>query len=108
MAHDADRATPDETHVSPDGVLTLLVYGGDDPWLRFDGFDWHAHGDAVAMAEDIISGRVMLDLRWKGAALEDARALMGVDDFADYLARAEKYKLPDERIELRTWNGGSA
>lgn len=107
MAHGQDEAAPDpdETHVSPDGLLTLLVYGGDDPWLRFDGFDWHAHGDAVAMAADIVGNRVLLDLRWKAGVLDDARALIGVADAAEYAARAEKYKLPDERIELRMWSG---
>ncbi|WP_395645197.1 hypothetical protein [Terricaulis sp.] len=106
MAHDADRAKPDAAHRSPDGALTLNVFNAG--WVAFEGFEWHAHGDAAALAAEILADHVTLDLRWKHGAIEDVRALFGVDDIADYLTRAEKYQLPDERIELRTWSGAPA
>jgi hypothetical protein len=121
MAHGQDEAAPepDEIHVSPDGALTLNVFCGDEAWIGFQGFPWHVHGDLLdddppaviaRIAKGVREDRIMLELRWRGGVLEDVIGLVDgfgdpIEDVADHLARAEKYKLPDERIELRTWSG---
>jgi len=39
-----------ERHISPDGVLQLIVdLAADGDWsIGFDGCDWHTHGDILA------------------------------------------------------------
>ena len=123
MAHGQDEAAsePDETHVSPDGALTLIVFYGAEAWIGFDGFPWHVHGDLLdddppaviaRIAKGVLADKIALELRWRGGVLVDVSALVDgvgepIEDVADHMARAEKYKLPDERIEQRMWSGAS-
>ena len=39
---------PIRSATSPDGSLTLELYGGDDFLLGFKGHEWHTHGDLLA------------------------------------------------------------
>jgi hypothetical protein len=39
--------TPLRTATSPDGALTLELYGGGDDSVSLKGHDWHTHGDML-------------------------------------------------------------
>ena len=118
MAHGQDSPDPqaDETHVSPDGGLTLLVFHGDDPMVAFAGHAWHVHGEmfpelgapheAVAhIVADILSGRRPIIECWKGDQRVDAWAPEDNDfDFDLFLAEDQSHREHGEDWRVRFWS----
>lgn len=41
---------PLRSATSPDGLLTLELYAGDDATIGFKGHEWHTHGDLLVPA----------------------------------------------------------
>jgi hypothetical protein len=107
-----------EEHVSPDGLLRLLVVREpDDITIGFDGFTWHTHGDVIAgelellgepkvvpeeaverFVGDLLSGNVAIGIVRVGDKIRDI--------WATYLPDADDpYQPKDEVLELRRWDG---
>jgi hypothetical protein len=102
-----------ERHISPDGLLQLIVDRADDgDWsVGFDGLVWHTHGDLLthdyggspetavrSFVDDVISsGRVIVVSRIDGK-LRDA--WITDDPTNDEM----KYADPNETIEKRLWS----
>jgi len=103
----------DETrYVSPDGTLTLIVRRyPDDVVLGFDGTPWHTHGDMLAelsgypieeavsqFLADLQQGRLIIAIaKGKGAILDIY--------IKDNPEEPDRFKLEDEIIHLRYWDG---
>src|SRR4051794_28053127 len=96
-------------HISPDGLLRLLVVVGDDGdmTLGFDGHAWHTHGDILAavsglpqpeavdrFVRDLLEDRAVVALSRVGGVLADAWVTERPESESNH-------KSPDERIELR-------
>jgi len=117
MAHgqDTPAAAPDETHVSPDGALTLLVYYDDDPTVAFAGHAWHLHGDmfpdlgspqaAIAsIVADILNNRRPIIECWRDGVCVDAWAPENNDFDADaFLAEDQTHRQHGEDWRVRYW-----
>lgn len=103
-----------ERHVSPDGLLRLIVECDDDDWaVGFEGFAWHTHGDLLepfgyagtveqrvrAFVDDIVASRWVIVVSRLDGMLHDA----WVTD--DPTRNELKYAEPNETIEKRLWNG---
>lgn len=103
-----------ERHLSPDGLLLLIVERADDgDWsVGFDGYSWHTHGDLLAFeygglpdaavrafVNDIItSQRVVVISRLDGTFND-----VWITD--DPCRDEMKYAEAKETIEKRYWNG---
>ena len=107
-----------ERHISPDGLLMLIVdLAADGDWsVGFDGLAWHTHGDILewsdypgtpeervrAFADDVVASRRVIVISRVDETIRDARV-------ADDPTRDElKYAAPNETIEKRLWNGRPA
>ena len=104
-----------ERHLSPDGLLHLVVDRADDgDWsVGFEGFAWHTHGDILewsgydgtpedrvrAFVDDIIASRRVIVISRVDGKVRDA----WVTD--DPTHNELKYAEPNETIEKRLWNG---
>lgn len=107
-----------ERHISPDGLLALVVDRADDgDWsVGFDGFAWHTHGDSLewsgykgtpaecvrALVEDIIASQKVIVVSRVDGVIRDA--WVADDPTQDEL----KYAEPNETIERRFWNSRPA
>jgi hypothetical protein len=101
-----------ERHVSPDRLLTFVVYEDDgDTTLGFEEFAWHTHADLLASAmgvpqnqavrrfvDDLIEGRTIIAIRSIGGEMRDA--WITDDPHADL-----KYKPDNEAVTFRLWDG---
>jgi len=103
-----------ERHLTPDGLLQLIVDRADDgDWsVGFDGLSRHTHGDLLtyeyggspesairAFVDDVlVSRRVIVISRIDGAICD---AWVTDDPSFDEM----KYANPNETIEKRLWNG---
>lgn len=106
-----------ECHISPDGLLRLIVDRAEDgDWtIGFAGFAWHTHGDMLiheyggtpdtavrAFVDAVISSqRVIVISRLHGKICN-----VWVTDDPAY--DEMKYADPDETIEKRDWSGQPA
>ena len=103
-----------ERHLSPDGLLQLIVDLADDgDWsVGFDGFQWHTHGDLLmwdyggspesavrAFVDDVLASRQVIVISRLDGAIHNA--WMTADPLYDDM----KYADPNETIEKRFWNG---
>ena len=104
-----------ESHISPDGLLRLIVDRAEDGDLTvgFDGCAWHTHGDILewsgyagtpaervrAFVDDVIASRQLIVISGVDGQVRDA--WVTDDPTCDEL----KYAAPNETIEKRLWNG---
>src|SRR5437762_10497790 len=113
MGHDEYR--------SPDGTLTLVIVRYDDDiTIRFDGFEWHTHGDVLAASyqlatspgltpegathrfvADVVSNRAIIAVVRSGNRIRDVWVTDDID-------KELQYKQADEEIEFRYWDGTNA
>lgn len=102
-----------EQHVSPDGLLRLIVVLDDDgdTSIGFDGLSWHIHGDMLAAMsglseEDSIRAFVdeILDDQSTIAVSRIDGKLVDAWPTDDPLKEL-KYNPPEEDIEFRYWSG---
>ena len=104
-----------ERHISPDGLLRLVVDRADDgDWsVGFEGFPWHTHGDILessgyagapaervrAFVDDVTASRRVIVISRVEGKVRDA--WVTDDPTRDEL----KYAEYDETIQKRLWNG---
>jgi hypothetical protein len=103
-----------EQHVSPDGLLKFIVCRDDgDVCLGFDGYPWHTHpellvSDGVSpevatrqFVDELLAGRIVIVVSRAEGVVRDVWI---TDDTESQL----KYKMPNETLEFRYWDGRQA
>jgi hypothetical protein len=103
-----------ERHISPDGLLQLIVDRTDDgDWgVGFDKFAWHTHGDLLAyhyggspeaaiqsFVSDVISSRRVIVISRIDGKIHD----VWITDKPS--SDETKYAYRNETIEKRLWDG---
>ena len=100
-------------YVSPDGLLRFLVQTADDGvvCLGFDGYLWHHHAHALAVAwgisEQEAVERYIRDLLENRLVIAVARVGGNVTcvNVTEYPASEARHIPPGMSVELRYWNG---
>jgi hypothetical protein len=102
-----------QRHVSPDGLLTLVVIRDEDgdTSVGFEGYGWHTHADILAslsgLSEEAATNRFVQDVlagqRVVGVYRVDGKVtdVVVTDDRESML----RYKPDNETIEFRLWDG---
>ena len=103
--------TPLRRDTSPDGVLTLELFEGDDYYLGFQNCPWHTHGDllapeygatpreaAEAFFDSIVADEQVVCISDR---VGHPRDIYVTDD----PAAQHKYVEPDEKFQMRYWSG---
>ena len=114
-----------ERHISPDGVLQLIVeLAADGDWsIGFDGCEWHTHGDILAsmhragtpehaapekatrsFVDDILQSRLSIVVRRVHGKIRDVRMFEKLNPDELNAAIAE-YGEAGETGEARYWDG---
>jgi hypothetical protein len=105
------KATMDRIHVSPDGLLRLIVRSeGMDIVIGFEGYPWHTHADALASSyglpeieavdryvDAILGNRKRIAMSRNGNRTLDV--WVTEDPETDL-----RYRATDETIEFRRWD----
>lgn len=112
------QGTITETHVSPDGKLTLLIVrDGADVLVGFEGSEWHTHGDLLvpeygedpwaaiqAFANAILEDRLIIRIDEAPQRLECLSYISIIDlDLKEEM----KYDPLGSRIGYRYWSGNT-
>lgn len=100
-----------EQHLSPDGLLKLIVCGTVDGEISigFEGYQWHTHADLLTsvygspqelavrrFVDDVLTGRAIIVV---ARVNNDIRDIWITED-----AEAEnEYTTPGETLEMRSW-----
>src|SRR5690606_1014069 len=105
-----------ERHVSPDGMLTLVVWREEDGDLiiGFDGYPWHTHGDILAglyggspedatraFVDALLANETVIVVGRRSGEIHD---FWYTDDPDEERVDLEKYGEPDETKEMRYWD----
>jgi len=112
-----------ERHISPDGVLQLIVdLAADGDWsIGFDGCEWHTHGDILAsmhragtpehatrsFVDDILQSRLPIVVWRVHGKIRDVRMFEELNPDELNAAIAEHGEA-GETGEARYWDGRSA
>jgi hypothetical protein len=101
-----------EKHVSPDGLLTLIIYRDEqgDISIGFDCFTWHTHAEILAalsgLSEQAAVKHFVDQLLGNRAFIAVARVNNRIRDVWVTRDLAPcKYKPDDETIAFRYWDG---
>lgn len=101
------------THESADGLFRFQILRSDDGdvTLGFEGFPWHTHSDllvgtygstqeaaAERFVDDLLHNRSVIAVHRQGGMISDV--CITDDPHADL-----RYKLDNESIEFRHWDG---
>jgi hypothetical protein len=111
---DAPILLPIERLISPDGLLTFVVYQDEgDIVLGFEGFEWHTHADLLAswmgipqdeavrrFVDDLTEGRATIAIHTVNGEMCDV--CITDDPNSDLNNKSD-----DESIAFRHWDGSS-
>lgn len=102
----------DSTHVSPDGLLRLVVRAAEgDVTIGFEGFSWHTHADILAavhgmsqeaavahQVQQLLDNKQVIVISRRGEKVLDAWV---TDDPEQEL----RHDSEEEQLECRYWDG---
>ena len=101
-----------EQHVSPDGLLRLLVCINDtgDISIGLDGYGWHTHADVLASISGLPEDRALRQFINEILTGQSAMAVSRIDGViqdvwpTDNPAQEMRFKPEEEQIEFRYWD----